>query len=94
MGRPRTRDRSAESGPAVPPELYHGIPPGAFRYFGPDKPSPDAGRHIEWTRAVREAGWTIASIREAAQHDQGYVNWLRAQRRERLIKQDPGGTSS
>jgi hypothetical protein len=90
MGRPRTR-ANIDAGPVVPPALYYGLVPGAFRYLGSDRPSPDVSRHAEWSRAVREAGWTVSALRNTAATDPAYLAFVRARdRRSRLTEDDPG----
>lgn len=85
----RRRASKAHEGPAIPPELYYGLAPGAF-VASTDQAvmARSLGAHREWSDAAREAGWTAFDLREAAAHDQGYINWRRRQQRERLIKQD------
>jgi hypothetical protein len=87
MGRRRAPQRYA--GPEAPPDLYYGINRGRFILSSDQARTEESLReHRRWTAGVLAAGWTVSALREAAAHDQGYTNWLRAQRRERLMQQD------
>lgn len=77
-------DESADG--VIPAELYFGISSGAFRAFEDrSRTGVEISRHRAWLDRVRAAGWTTARLREAAPRDQGYVNWSRVQRRNRLL---------
>ncbi len=74
----------------IPPELFHGI--GGFHYFGSDDPRSveESGRHRRWAEEVRRHGYTVLSLRKAAETDAGYLAWLAWQERKaRVTAQGP-----
>ncbi len=74
----------------IPPELFHGI--GGFHYFGSGDPrsEQESGRHRRWVDEVLAAGYTSASIREDAETDEKYQEFLAWQaRKARVIAQAP-----
>jgi hypothetical protein len=83
----RRRPKPADTAAGIPPGLFCGIPTDAFRYFG-DAPGTGAEvtRHHQWVQAVRQAGYTVGSIRAAAQTDPGYQTHLvRRARKARIV---------
>ena len=61
----------------IPPELYYGLAPGAFPFYGDDPRSiEESGRRHRWADEVRRHGYTVTSLREAAETDAGYQEWL------------------
>jgi len=68
---------------AIPGELYYGIPrdPRSIE---------ESGRRHRWADEVRRHGYTVQSLRRAAETDAGYQRWLAWQeRRARLTAQGP-----
>jgi len=76
---------------AIPGELYYGIPRGAFHFYGDDPRSiEESGRRHRWADEVRRHGYTVQSLRRAAETDAGYQRWHAWQeRRARLTAQGP-----
>ena len=76
----------------IPAELYYGIARGAFPWCGPDNPRSGVSsnrRHL-WTDEVRRHGYTVLSLRKAAETDPGYQKWLEwRERRARVTAQLP-----
>jgi hypothetical protein len=74
----------------IPPELFHGI--GGFHYFGSGDPrtAEESRRRHRWVDEVLAAGYTPASIREAAETDEKYQEFLAWQaRKARVIADRP-----
>jgi hypothetical protein len=86
MGRKRVPDLAASQG--IPSSLYWGLDPGAFQFHPADPTRTDEhllSRH-RWAAEVRAAGYTVTSIREAAETDRGYRTYRhRLERRARLL---------
>ncbi len=76
---------------AIPGELYYGIPRGAFHFYGDDPRSiEESGHRHRWADEVRRHGYTVQSLRRAAETDAGYQQWLDWQeRRARVTAQGP-----
>jgi hypothetical protein len=93
MARRRTPDPSTH--PAIPPNLYAGLVPGAFPYTPDDaaRTGKSLSAHRDWSAAVHAAGYTVDGLREAARSDLGYQMHLRGLLRARLLANDPGLTS-
>jgi hypothetical protein len=75
----------------IPPQLFYGIARGAFRFYGDDPRSIEqSGRRHRWADEVRRHGYTVLSLREAAETDAGYQEWLAWQERKaRVTAQGP-----
>jgi len=76
---------------AIPGELFYGIAQGAFRFYGDDPRSiEESGRRHRWAEEVRRHGYTVLSLRKAADTDAGYQEWLAWQERKaRVTAQGP-----
>ena len=88
----RRRAAPTDTG-AIPGSLYYGIPRGAFPFYGDDPRSiEESGRRYRWTDEVRRHGYTVTSLREAAETDADYQKWLAWQERKaRVTAQGPSG---
>ena len=78
----------------IPTELFYGIARGAFPWCGSDnrRSSEESERRHRWTDEVRRHGYTVLSLRKAAETDAGYQKWLEWQERKaRVTAQHPGG---
>ncbi len=90
------RRQAPSDAAGIPPELFYGIARGAFPWYGSDDPGSAArssesshGRRL-WEDEVRRHGYTVLSLREAAETDAGYQEWLAWQERKaRVTAQGP-----
>jgi len=87
----RRRAAPGDTG-GIPSELYYGIARGAFPWYGPDdsRSGVESNRRHRWTAEVRRHGYTVLSLRKAAEDDAGYQKWLEWQERKaRVTSQHP-----
>ncbi len=85
------RRQAPSDAAGIPGDLYYGIPRGAFHFYGDDPRSIEqSGRRHRWADEVRRHGYTVQSLRRAAETDAGYQKWLAWQERKaRVLAQGP-----
>ncbi len=86
------RRQAPSDAAGIPPEVFNGIARGAFPWYGSDDPRSieESGRRHRWADEVRRHGYTVLSLREAAETDAGYQKWLAWQERKaRVTAQGP-----